>query len=332
MRVALLEVDHWHVGMYAEPLAEIDGVEVVAVSNADYERARTWGETIGCASYPSAGELLNSEQIDIAFGFAPHHRMFELAELLVDREQAFAMEKPMSLDAGELATLVPRIESSGMFAGVAFVRRLGGYGGALLRMREELGEIYSFQGRFVGGPMRRYVDDGCPWMLRRELAGGGCMINFGTHFIDLFQQLVAEPITRVFCQTNHRLHGESVEDLASLLLQTASGATATLESGYLLPSEPKEDTISVSAEHAYVGNEGTKWGGPTFAFRDGRTVKAPEREPDYSDYVRDVVARFRAGDRPLADVASMVRVLSCVNAAYASAESGLPTVPQAYLD
>lgn len=331
MRVALLEVDHWHVGMYVGPLRELDGVEIAAVSNAEYERARTWGATIGCRAYGSAAELLDREHIDLAFGFAPHHRMFALAELLVEREQAFAMEKPMSLDAGELAALVPRIEASGLFAGVAFVRRMGGYGGALLRMREELGDIHHFQGRFIGGPMQRYIDDGCPWMLRREHAGGGCMINFGTHFIDLFQQLVREPITRVFCQTSYRLHQASVEDLACLLLRTESGATATLESGYLVPSEPKEDTISVSAEHAYVGNEGKKWGEPTFAYRDGRTVTASEREPDYSDYVKDVVARFRAGDGPLADVASMVRVLSCVNAAYASAESGLPTAPQTYL-
>ena len=86
----------------------------------------------------------------------------------------------------------------------------------------------------------------------------------------------------------------------------------------------------MSAEHAYVGNKGRKWGAPTFAFRDGRTVTAGEREPDYTDYVHDVIRRFRAGLPPLADVASMVQVLSVVNAAYASAGSGLPTVPISY--
>ena len=156
------------------------------------------------------------------------------------------------------------------------------------------------------------------------------MVNFGTHFIDLFLQLVGEPVTRVFCQTSNRQHGETVEDLASVFLRTESGAVATLESGYLLPSEPKEDTISVSAERAYVGNEGKKWGVPTFAFRDGRVVTADEREPDYTDYVHDVIRRFRDGSPPVADVASMVDVLSVVNAAYASAASDEPTVPIPY--
>ncbi|MAF11441.1 hypothetical protein CMK11_13405 [Candidatus Poribacteria bacterium] len=330
MRVALLEVDHWHVGMYVDGLRDVDGVEIVAVSDANVGCARSWGESIGCAAYGSAADLLDRERVDFVFAFAPHYRMIGLARLLVEREQPFAMEKPMALDAADLAPLVEGIESSGMFAGVAFVRRMGGYGGALLRMREELGPIHHFQGRFIGGPMQRYVDDGCPWVLRREHAGGGCMINFGTHFIDLFLQLVREPVTRVFCQTSNRLHGETVEDLASVFMRTESGAVATLESGYLIPAEPKEDTIAVSAEHAYVGNEGTKWGGPTFAFRDGRVVKAPEGEPDYADYVADVVRRFRAGEPPIADVASMARVLSCVNAAYASAESGEPTAPSLY--
>ena len=330
MRVALLEVDHWHVGMYVDALRELDDVHICAVSNAEVDKAEAWAQSIGCPAYESSADLLNSEDVDFAFGFAPHHRMFELARLLVARKQPFAMEKPMSLDAAELAPLVPLIAAAGMFAGVAFVRRMGGYGGALLRMRDDLGAIHSFQGRFIGGPLQRYIDDGCPWMLRREHAGGGCMVNFGTHFIDLFLQLVREPVTRVFCQTSNRLQGQSVEDLATVLLRTESGAVATLESGYLLPSEPKEDTIAVSAERAYVGNEGKKWGAPTFSFRDGRTVVDDEREPDYTDYVHDVLRRFRAGLPPIADVASMVGVLSVVNAAYASADSGLPTVPASY--
>jgi len=151
MRVALLEVDHWHVGMYVDALRELDGVDICAVSNAELDRATAWGQTIDCPAYGSSAELLDAEDVDFAFGFAPHHRMFELAQLLVDREQSFAMEKPMSLDAAELAPLVPRIDASGMFAGVAFVRRMGGYGGALLRMRDDLGDIHSFQGRFIGG-------------------------------------------------------------------------------------------------------------------------------------------------------------------------------------
>ncbi len=186
MRVALLEVDHWHVGMYVGPLRELDGVEIAAVSNAEYERARTWGATIGCRAYGSAAELLDREHIDLAFGFAPHHRMFALAELLVEREQAFAMEKPMSLDAGELAALVPRIEASGLFAGVAFVRRMGGYGGALLRMREELGDIHHFQGRFIGGPVQRDNDDGWPGGGRGGDAGGGGVGNIGARLIGPF--------------------------------------------------------------------------------------------------------------------------------------------------
>jgi predicted dehydrogenase len=327
LRIALLEIDHWHVPMYLEALRGLDA-RIVGVSDRDLPKARRAAEHIGCAAYPSAAELLDREAVDFAFAFAPHWRMFLLASLLVERGQPFAMEKPMALRAADLAALVPRIESSGMFAGVAFVRRLGGFGRALLERRGELGAVHHFQSRFIGGPMQRYADAGCDWMLDKEHAGGGCMMNFGTHFFDLFLSLVQEPVRRAFCQTSRRLHGASVEDLASVLLETDSGALATLESGYLLPSEPKEDILSLSAAEAYAGNDARRWRHPTICYRSGKTLHVLDEEPTYGDYVADTLRRFRAGEAPLADVRAMVRVLECINAAYASAGSGEPVAPQ----
>lgn len=325
LRIALLEIDHWHVQMYLDALKTLD-VRIVAVSDADFPRARRLAESIGCRAYPSAAELLDREIVDFAFAFAPHYRMFPLVKLLVERRLPFAMEKPMALKASDLATLLPRAEASGVFAGVAFVRRMGGIGGAMLSMRDEFGDLIHYQSRFMGGTMQRYIDFGCPWMLNVEQAGGGCMINFGTHYFDLFLALTNERVTRVYCQTSRRFHGGNVEDLATALLQTESGVLATLESGYLLPDDPKEDVMTLRTTTAYASNEKGRWGKPTITFKDGRVVQILEPEPFYADYVTDVVRRFQAGEPPLADLRSMVRVLECVNAAYESARTGQPVL------
>lgn len=327
LRVALLEIHHWHVPMYVAALRALDAV-IVAVSDEDYLRARRLAESIGCRAYPSASELLDHERIDFAFAFAPHDRMFRLLTTLVERNQPFAMEKPMALRGEELERVLPRVEASGIFAGVAFVRRLGGLPGTLLRMKEELGEVIQFHHRFIGGPLKRYVDGGCSWMLDRERAGGGCMINFGTHAFDLFFALVDEPVVSVFCQTTHRLHGCSVEDLATVILRTESGAQALLESGYLLPEEPKEDFLSLATTTAYATNNRAFSSHPTVRFRDGRLLTVLEDEPDYALYVADVLRRFRAGEPPLATVRDMTRVLYCINAAYESAARGQPIIPK----
>lgn len=326
LRVALLEIDHWHVPMYVDALRPLDA-EIVGVSDADLPRAQELARSLGCRAFATAADLLDRETVDLALAFAPHWRMLDLARLLVERSQPFAMEKPMALQADALAELLPSAEATGLFAGVAFVRRLGGFPRALLDRREELGEIHQFQHRFVGGPIRRYVEWNCPWMLDREKAGGGCMINFGTHAIDLFLSLVREPVCRVFCQTSHRLSGATVEDLSSSLLETVSGAQAVLESAYLLPAEPKEDLMSLSTAAAFASNNLARWQRPTICFRDGERVEVTEPEPDYSAYVSDVVRRFRAGEAPVATIRDMVRVLSIVEAAYASAASGKPVAP-----
>lgn len=331
LRTALLEVNHWHTGMYAEALKNL-GVPVAAVSDADIHRAREWADQIGCRAYDCPQELLDKEQVDFVFALAPHHRMFALASMLAKRAQPFSMEKPMALKAERLAELVEPIERVGMFAGVAFVRRLSGYGKALLDRREQIGAVCHFQGRFIGGPMQRYVEDGCPWMLDKREAGGGCMMNFGTHFFDLFIEMTGERVDRVFCQTSRRLHGASAEDFSSVLLKTESGALATLESGYLLPGEPKENMISVSGANAYAGNEGARWGEkPVIAYRNGKTERITDPEPNYADYTADVLRRFQADEKPLADIRAMTRVLACINAAYESDETGKPAQPSCWI-
>ncbi|RWH78062.1 hypothetical protein [Mesorhizobium sp.] len=43
--------------------------------------------------------------------------------------------------------------------------------------------------RFVAGPPSRYRRAGNPWMLERDIAGGGPLINVGVHMVDLFRTL-----------------------------------------------------------------------------------------------------------------------------------------------
>jgi predicted dehydrogenase len=53
MRVALLEVSHWHVPLYLDAL-QAPGIEVVAVSDAEHVKGKQVAERFGSALYPSS--------------------------------------------------------------------------------------------------------------------------------------------------------------------------------------------------------------------------------------------------------------------------------------
>jgi predicted dehydrogenase len=96
MKVALLEVSHWHVPLYLDPL-EKTGIEVVAVSDAEQARGPAIAARFGSTLYSSSRALLDREQFDFAFVFGRHSEMPSLAEGLIGRKTPFALEKPCGI-------------------------------------------------------------------------------------------------------------------------------------------------------------------------------------------------------------------------------------------
>ena len=89
MQVALIGVSHWHVPMYMEYLAEIDDVEVVAVSDPNPDAVAAARERFPAArAYGDYRELLDREDPDLIMAHAPHDQMTELAQAELANVQA----------------------------------------------------------------------------------------------------------------------------------------------------------------------------------------------------------------------------------------------------
>jgi predicted dehydrogenase len=81
-----------------------------------------------------------------------------------------------------------------------------------------------------------------PWFTRRSLAGGGCLIDLGTHLIDLLLWVTGERELRVEAAALRR-HGrppdparDEVEDLALAQLSGAAGMIVRLACSWFLPA------------------------------------------------------------------------------------------------
>lgn len=321
LRIALIEMGHWHGPMYIDALKNLD-VPIMAISDQNEEVTSKWGAELGCATYNSYIELLEREKIDFVFAFGRHCQMLDIATELVSRNMPFAMEKPMALDWRELEKIAQDATKKDLFAGVAFVRRLDKITRTFLSLRAEgrLGHITHYHSRFIGGPPSRYINAGCSWMLRKAEAGGGCMINFGTHAFDQFGLLVDEPIVSVYSRNTNTVHHEEIEDMSTTILTSASGSVALLESGYTLSNDPKEHCFAITTDKLHYSNDIRRWSAHTnIIFRDGSpTIPLHFAEASYPDYVEDTLRRFCNGEPPIADINDMVKVLRLINAAYES--------------
>lgn len=315
MRIGILGASHWHVGIYYLPTLQSMDVEIVGLADPDpgaFTRIDLEGKY---RQYSDYRDLLAEQQPDLVFAHAPHDQMTELAADLVSRGQAFHLEKPAGVDWEALAPVAAAAREQGVFNSVALVNHYMPLVEKLVELRQagELGTPTHFYYRLFAGPAHRYRDWGVEWMLDPQRAGAGPLFNFGCHGIDLLHAMTGEQVTEVSCWATHELHHEAIEDLASVRLQTASGALGTVEVGYVLPGA-YERYFSLTTTALHVGGELEQG---KIVRREGEALPYGGLTADesYAVYTRDVVARCAAGQSARVDLTEMVKTLRVMDAA-----------------
>jgi predicted dehydrogenase len=321
-KVALLEASHWHVPLYVDRLRQ--AADVVAVSDRNFPAARRVAQALGAQAFTDWRDALATPGLDLVFIFGQHSTMTHVARAVVDLQIPFVLEKPGGVKSSEVATLASLAKRKGVSATVAFVQRVG----PLVDVLSKSGRPDHLGFRFFAGPPSRYVAAGSSWILDRDRAGGGCFINLGIHWVDLFTLLVREPIALVESRMHRRVHGLAVEDHAVAVIETASGRSATIEVGYLFPDVPAKRDVNFYASGP---------GGFVEVHTDGRVVTcAPNGETCveridvdsdrlYDLYTSAVIDRLGDGFAGLPTLDDLSDAMAVVSKVYAAAAPLSPT-------
>ena len=328
MKVAFIGVSHWHANEFYLPALSTRDVEIVALSDPDEQACERSAAQfdLDCPHFTDFRKLLDETEADLVFAGAPHIDMTEIAAELLAREQPFHMEKPMGVGWQMLETVAARAEQKNVFASVALVSR---YYGVVEKLREmrlagELGTPVHYYYRLLAGSPQRYMETHCEWMLDPVLAGAGPLFNFGPHVIDLFIHLI-DDVAEVTARWSHGLFANEVEDHATVMMVGANtSAVGVGEIGYTMP-ESYERYFSVSTSELHVGG-GMSDEDILMRGADNFHVGGPDISGLYDHYVGDVLARFEAGEPPIATIGDMVPVLRVMNAAVESAHEGVTVV------
>ena len=90
----------------------------------------------------------------------------------------------------------------------------------------ELGAIVDLAGVYGKSKMIRFDQD---WRTRREVAGGGILLDQGIHMVDIMR-LFAGDFTHITSRISNRYWSHDVEDNAWALMETDDGVVALLQS------------------------------------------------------------------------------------------------------
>jgi predicted dehydrogenase len=327
LQVALIGASHWHAPRYLEALHEA-GARLVAVSDPDFALARLVADQWGCHAYADHLQLLEATRPDLVFAMPRHCDAAAVARDLLESGLPAVFEKPLGLDASQVAPLVELAARKGSYAAVPFILRYGPLWEQVSRAEESGGAATYADFRLVNGPSARYTQAHSGWMLDPRQSGGGPIRNLGIHAADGLLRLAgttAASLEVVSARLTFGAHDVGIEDHGLAMLAASSGLLASIEAGNTYP-----------AVDAGMGPGGDReWRvviGDTYLIeRDdsciavtpaGRSVlpslSGAER---YRRFVHETVAGFRRNTPPLATIRDCFLSMRLIDAIYESAEA-----------
>jgi predicted dehydrogenase len=249
LRVGLVgagRISHLHLPAYLDH----DEVELVAVCDVNDEAARGLAAAAGIdAVFRDAATMIAEAGLDAVDICSGHDQHLEAVLAAAAAGKHVLVEKAMGRSLDECREMVSATAAAGVTFMVAQNLRYGAYA---LRVKQlvddgELGAVLAVR---CDGAMdtRSILRDG-DWMLDGAKAGGGTLITFSTHIIDLLRYFLGD-VVRVsgVCRTVWDQLRNGAEDYACATLEFASGAIGSLFSTWTATRAPAGVTYVLYGE------------------------------------------------------------------------------------
>ena len=316
--------------------AELSQAEATAVVDTRQDRRTEAAEDHDLLAFESTTALIDADVADAVYVATPNkfHAPVTI-ECLRGGLHVFC-EKPIAMNADEGAEMIAVAEETGRKLTINLSSRTDGSVRALKGAVDEglLGDVYFARTRWM---RNRGIPGMRGWFVRKDLAGGGPLIDLGVHRIDLALWLMGHPkpvsVTGVtYDALGRRLAAEkgeefSVEDLAAGFVRFDNGASLSLVASWAANSEWAEDMATevygteAGGAHRSIGGkyafETRLWGemGGTFA----ETVLHPVPGPSHLEAFVDSIIN----DTPVpVDPVDALHAQQIIDGLYESARTG----------
>lgn len=193
-------------------------------------------------AYQSAADLINNTDIGAVYIATPVSEHVGQTLLAAKAGKHVLVEKPMASTIDECKQMIDQCQRQSVTLGVAYYRR---FYPVMDRIEEllkanEIGAPLSVS-VVTGTPIMQPTDEGY-WRSDPQLAGGGALMDIGSHRLNLLIHLFGK-ISSVKGHCSNIDVSYKAENVASVAVQFESGVLANVLTMFGTPSDPDEFTI-----------------------------------------------------------------------------------------
>jgi len=262
----------------ADRLKNVDGAKIVAACDVNEEALKKFGEQHGVSRlFKNYRQLVKIPELDAVSVCTPNyaHKAPTIAALRAGKH--VLVEKPMAMNAREAQAMVDTARAEKRQLVIGFQHRFSPAAQVLSKAvtAGEFGKVLYVRAQAL---RRRGIPS---WGVfgRKELQGGGPMIDIGVHIVETAHYIAGRPKPTAASGATYRYIGDkppaaaspwgawdhktyTVEDLAVGLIRFDNGATLTIESSFAAHIEKDVFNVTVMGEKAGCTTE------PVQVFKD----------------------------------------------------------------
>jgi predicted dehydrogenase len=324
LRVAIMGLGSYGTRV-ADAMIDCKKAKLVGVISGTPSKIADWQKKYNipeknCYNYESFDQLKNNPDVDAVYVITPNALHKDEVIRVAKAGKHVICEKPMSINAKDGQQMVDACKKANVKLLVGYRMHFEPKTLEIIRMRKEneLGKILFFQG--LSG--FRIGDPG-QWRLKKELAGGGAMMDIGIYSVNGSRYMIGEEpswVTAVETKTDPVKFKEGVDETIQFQLGFPSGAVASCLSTYAMSNL---DRFFLDAENGFAELFPATAYGPI----KGRTNKGELTQPHVThqtvqmDEMSDIILQ---GKQPIVPVdgEEAVKDLKIMDAIFEAVRTG----------
>lgn len=202
--------------------------ELVAVCDLDSKLSKKVGQNFRCKSFSNLGEMLSSEKPDVVTIATPTQNHVDTAIKCINAGVNVLVEKPISESVKNAKKIIAAAKKHDVKLMVGHIER---FNPAVVELKKRLhkkalGRIYTAAATRVGPFPNRIRDV-------------GVVVDLAVHDIDIMRYVTDSEITRVYAETEKKIH-TSHEDMLYSLLKFENKSVGILDINWLTPEKIRE--------------------------------------------------------------------------------------------
>ena len=326
----------------ARDFGENPEAELIAVADPSGERRAAFGERFGVPNVlESADELLAMDAVDAVYIAVPNYLHVPLAAQALNAGKHVILEKPLALSRADAEPLVAAARGSGRHFMLGMNQRFTPH---VQRARGLVAQGRIGRAYHCKTYWRRRA--GIPgigsWFTRKELSGGGGLLDIGVHMLDNALYILDNFDVHSVTGATYREFGPSgageggyglserteaafdVDDFATAMIKLGGGATVLIDAVWAMHNEHRSEmNIELYGSDGAIDTYGGK------LFRQHGSEYHAIENPDAGPLAYPDTSRFHhfvnvilGREEPCVTLQQALAVQNVIDAIYASAASG----------